>query len=192
MSEQQPPSAGWDPPPQPRTGPGVRPAVDSKPPFYRRGWFPLAAFLVGAIVGGALGLAAAGSPEPQTRTVTEVSVQEIPTFKESCSDYTRVEDIAACRKAQENREAAPTTSSPPVTRPDIEAFTDGVYEVGAEIKPGTYKTPGGADCYYARLRSDDTSDIITNNSSTGPQTVRVRPTDKFVEFSGGCEWGGTG
>jgi hypothetical protein len=102
-----------------------------------------------------------------------------------------VDDIAACRAAQEKREAAaPTTSSPPVTRPDIPVFTDGVYEVGGEIEPGTYKTPGGADCYYARLRSDDTSDIIANNSSTGPQTLRVRTTDKFVEFSGGCEWRG--
>jgi hypothetical protein len=168
-------------------GPDVRPAVDPKPPFYRHGWFSLVTFLVGSIIGGALGLAAASSQEPQTRTVTEVSVQEIPTFKESCSDYTRVEDIAVCRKAQEKREAAQTTTSPPVTKPDIEVFTDGLYEVGAEIKPGTYKTPGGADCYYARLSSDDTSDIIANNSSTGPQTVRVRPTDKFVEFSGGCE-----
>jgi hypothetical protein len=179
------PTSGWGPPPPPH-GPDVGAGSDPKPPFYRRGWLPLVTFLVGAAIG--VGVTAAGNPEPQTRTVTEVSVQEIPTFKESCSDYTRVDDIAACRLAQEKREAAAPTTSPPVTRPDIEVFTDGVYEVGVEIEPGTYKTPGGADCYYARLRSDDTSDIITNNSSTGPQTLRVRTSDKFIDFSGGCEW----
>jgi len=69
-------------------------------------------------------------------------------------------------------------------------YQDGMYEVGQEIKAGTYKTSGGSDrpCYYARLRSDETSDIIANNITEGPQTVRVRPGDAFVEFSGGCTW----
>ena len=47
---------------------------------------------------------------PETRAATEVSVQEIPVFKESCSDDTRVADIAACRKAREQRAAAAPTS----------------------------------------------------------------------------------
>lgn len=37
-------------------------------------------------------------------------MQEIPVFKESCSDDTRVADIAACRKAREQRAAAAPTS----------------------------------------------------------------------------------
>jgi hypothetical protein len=188
MSEQQPPS-GWGPPPPPPKGPEVRAASDPKPPFYRRGWFPLLTFLVGAVVG--VGSAGGTESEPQTRTVTQVSVQEIPVFKESCSDYTRVADIAACRAAQEKREApAPTTTSrPAATRPPAPVYGDGTYEVGSEIKPGTYKTSGG-ECYWERLKgfSGDFEDILANENISGPSRMTIRSTDKGVTFSGGCEW----
>jgi hypothetical protein len=82
----------------------------------------------------------------------------------------------------------PTTEAPPTTEPPITEWTEGTYEVGQEIKPGTYKTPGGDNCYYARLSSDSTSDIIANNLSSGPMTVRVRKTDKYIQFSGSCTW----
>ena len=41
-----------------------------------------------------------------------------------------------------------------------------------------YRTPGGTHCYWARLRSLDTSDIIDNNNSTGPQAVDILPSDR--------------
>jgi hypothetical protein len=49
--------------------------------------------------------------------------------------------------------------------------TDGTYLVGTDILPGMYRTPGRSSCYWARLRSLDTSDIIDNNNSTGPQVI---------------------
>lgn len=56
---------------------------------------------------------------------------------------------------------------------------DGTYVVGVDILPGMYRTPGGTHCYWARLRSLDTSDIIdNNNSSTGPQAVDILPSDR--------------
>jgi len=75
-------------------------------------------------------------------------------------------------------------------------YKDGRYEVGKELKPGIYKTSGGGDfggCYWARLKDTDDllEQIIDNNSSEGPQTIRVRSSDAFVEFSGGCVWGRT-
>jgi hypothetical protein len=195
MSEQQP-SSGWGPPPPPK-GPEVREGSDSKPPFYRRGWFPLLTFLVGAVVGA--GIVGDTESEPRTRTVTQVSVQEIPTFKESCSDYRKLADVVACRAAQEKREAAATTTTskpaptttrkPTATRPAATVYSDGTYEVGSEIKPGTYKTSGG-ECYWERLKgfSGEFDDIIANDNISGPSRMTIRPTDQGVTFSGGCEW----
>jgi len=102
--------------------------------------------------------------------------------------------LAACSVPEgpsvSGAEAGPTTTTVGKAR----VWKDGLYEVGKEIKPGVYKTSGGGDlggCYYARLSSDQTSDIIANNISEGPQTMRVRVTDAFVEFTGGCAWGRT-
>jgi hypothetical protein len=44
--------------------------------------------------------------------------------------------------------------------------------------PGTYRTAGSSGCYWARLGSLDTSDIIENNNSNGPQVVGIQPTNK--------------
>jgi hypothetical protein len=83
--------------------------------------------------------------------------------------------------------ATPTTKPKPTPAP-APAFSDGLYKVGTDIQPGSNRTAGGAECYYARLRSDDTSSIIANNLSSGPQRMTVRSSDGYVEFSGGCEW----
>lgn len=53
--------------------------------------------------------------------------------------------------------------------------------VGTDIVPGTYHTPGGSHCYWARLNSLDTGDIIDNNnnsSSSGPQSVDIMASDR--------------
>jgi hypothetical protein len=62
--------------------------------------------------------------------------------------------------------------------------------VGADIQPGSYRTSGGSggQCYYARLKTDNTTSYIANNLSSGPMRMTVRSTDGYVEFSGGCEW----
>lgn len=70
----------------------------------------------------------------------------------------------------------PATSTP--TGPKTVIDRDGTYVVGVDILPGMYRTPGGTHCYWARLRSLDTSDIIDNNNSTGPQAVDILPTDR--------------
>ncbi|CAM3416434.1 hypothetical protein MYCO108962_19320 [Mycobacterium colombiense] len=69
-------------------------------------------------------------------------------------------------------------STPTLTGPKTEIDRDGTYVVGVDILPGMYRSPGGTRCYWARLRSLDTSDIIDNNNSTGPQAVDILPTDR--------------
>lgn len=65
---------------------------------------------------------------------------------------------------------------------------DGTYEVGVDIKAGTYKTDGNPGCYYAVLGSADTNDILNNNLGDGPMVVTVSD-GQFLELScSGAAW----
>ena len=56
---------------------------------------------------------------------------------------------------------------------DANSFSDGLYQVGADIQAGQYHTDGGDTCYWAKLSTSDTSSYIDNNLSAGPQTVTI-------------------
>lgn len=69
--------------------------------------------------------------------------------------------------------------------------TNGMWLVGTDIQPGTYRTPGPADsvlpnCYWERLRdaSGEFSAIIANGNATGPVSVTVLAGEYFA--SSGC------
>jgi hypothetical protein len=72
----------------------------------------------------------------------------------------------------------------------VVAFSDGIFQIPQDVKPGTYKTSGSGDsCYYARLSGlDPVQDIITNSNSDGPMVVTISPSDKAFDTSGGCDW----
>lgn len=69
---------------------------------------------------------------------------------------------------------------------------DGVFLVGEDVKPGTYRTQGsaGLGCYWARLSgtSGNFDEIITNGNAEGPTTVTIAKSDKAFETSGCQEW----
>jgi hypothetical protein len=72
-------------------------------------------------------------------------------------------------------------------------LTEGTYVVGADITAGEYKTNGGGDvaelgCYWARMSSLNTSDIIDNGFAKRPTTIEVQASDKALQTSGGCTW----
>lgn len=97
---------------------------------------------------------------------------------------------------QEPMPTLPETQTPSVTPTQTKAVVtvgDGIYEVGVDIKPGTYKTvvpDDSINCYWSRLKTLDTSSIIDNgNLDSGARgLVVIKKTDAGVEFSGGCEW----
>jgi hypothetical protein len=70
-----------------------------------------------------------------------------------------------------------TYTPPPPPGPKTTISTDGTYQVGVDIVPGTYRTTGGSGCYWARLRSLSTNDIIDNNNASGPVVVEILPSD---------------
>lgn len=81
-----------------------------------------------------------------------------------------------------------TATPPPPPGPKTTISTNGTFVVNTDIAPGTYRTAGGVGCYWARLRTLDTNDIIDNNVSDGPQVVRILPTDMAFMTRGCGTW----
>jgi hypothetical protein len=73
--------------------------------------------------------------------------------------------------------AVTLTPPPPPGQPNT-TFGDGLYQVGVDIAPGTYRSAGGTGCYWARLKTLDTNSFIDSNLSDGPQVVQIQPTDE--------------
>lgn len=96
------------------------------------------------------------------------------------SEDQTIQLMQQARRDEDKKLATTTSAKKPYT-----SFSDGLYEVGTDIRPGTYKTDGHKDCYYARLSSFNTSDIIDNNDTDGPATVQISATDKAF-ISHGC------
>lgn len=87
----------------------------------------------------------------------------------------------------------PVTAPPPTQAPSaFRTFGDGTWEVGVDIKAGTYRLREPAFfCYWARLRGFDGSlgDIIANeNLSDAFGVVTIKSGDTGFESNGCDEW----
>jgi hypothetical protein len=60
----------------------------------------------------------------------------------------------------------PVTSAAPAA--PVTTLSDGVYLVGTDIEAGSYKSPGGYGCYWARMKDDAGDRIIANDLTDGP------------------------
>lgn len=92
----------------------------------------------------------------------------------------------------ETKTVTVTYTPPPPPGPKTTIDTDGTFVVGTDIVPGTYRTSGGEGCYWARLRTLNTGDVIDNNVSDGPQVVRILPSDAAFITRGCGAWQETG
>jgi hypothetical protein len=130
-------------------------------------------------------------------------------FHDGDRQYWRVR-VATCRLRREHDLCRPSTvtntvtvgptvtetvtyTPPPPPGPKTTIDTDGTYAVGTDIVQGVYRTTGlgtdgEPDCYWARLRSLDTWDIINNNNSPGPQIVEIQPSDKAFLTQNCAPW----
>jgi uncharacterized membrane-anchored protein YhcB (DUF1043 family) len=100
----------------------------------------------------------------------------------------RLAAITAKEKAVAKREKAVG-----MVEKEIQANTisgDGVYEVGVDIKPGTYKSSGGSGmCYYAENGDANGNNIISNNIvDGGASAVTTVSAGHFFETSGCGDW----
>lgn len=189
-SAQPPPY--WAPPPGATS---QQPTLPPARPWYKRGWFLL---LVGFVAGGIIGAAGAGSSsDPQAiQTVTVTSVVERRYFTDNCAEIANQTERLRCERiiASLKEEPAPATTTAPkpqdTTAPAPVTFGDGQYAVPQQVKPGTYATDGGENCYWARLKgfSGEIEDVAANGNPTGPARVTIARTDKGFETQGCGEW----
>lgn len=120
-----------------------------------------------------------------TTLAGDLPEREAAVTKKEADLGSREVDVKAREAAVKKRENAVSKTEQLIE--DNTIGGDGVYEVGADIKAGTYKTKGSTGCYYAILNSSDTSDIADNNNIDGPATVTVR-NGQFLELSGCDDW----
>lgn len=67
---------------------------------------------------------------------------------------------------------------------------EGLYIVGEDIQPGTYRSAGSGYCYWERLSglSGEFDDLITNDTGEGPMAVTISPNDVAFSTNGCAEW----
>ncbi|MFJ5141440.1 hypothetical protein [Streptomyces sp. NPDC088707] len=72
----------------------------------------------------------------------------------------------------------------------------GMFKVGVDIAPGTYKSTGNkdAECYWERAKdaSHGTDSILANDNVTGTAIVKVSASDGYFKSSGCGDWKKTG
>ncbi|KQX57855.1 MULTISPECIES: hypothetical protein [unclassified Streptomyces] len=68
----------------------------------------------------------------------------------------------------------------------------GMFKVGVDIAPGTYKSTGNkdAECYWERSKdaSHSTDAILANDNVTGTAIVKVTASDGYFKSSGCGDW----
>lgn len=97
---------------------------------------------------------------------------------------------AAQAAAEEEARRAAEEAAAQASRRTVVPPGDGIYAIGEDIDPGTWRTQGGAgSCYYAILSSVDGSfgSIDDNNITEGPAIVSLS-SGKYFEVRGCAEW----
>lgn len=69
---------------------------------------------------------------------------------------------------------------------------DGDFQVGSDVKPGTYRTTGNSDgmCYWERAKdaSGEVDSLLANDNVTGTSYVTVKTGDKLFKSSDCHDW----
>lgn len=126
--------------------------------------------------------AKARTAETRAKAAAEASLAPQRTALQQQTDAVKKLEAAVKQKeaAVAAREQAVGTAEAEAAANTIDG--DGTFVVGEDLQPGTYKSAGGDNCYWARLGSGG-ADIIDNNIGAGQAVVTVRPSDFALEVS---------
>jgi hypothetical protein len=161
---------------------------EPEPDHKRRTWLTativgLLAFFLGMGIGGS-----GNAPEPAViddatatsgATVEELDRREADLESREGDLRTKEEDLDQREQDLESRErdleASPSTGTGTIE--------NGVFEVGAEVQPGTYSSEGPDEpdlpCRYRVSSDEDGLDIISSEVSDGPGTVTLEAGQYF-------------
>ncbi len=106
------------------------------------------------------------------------------------TDAPAVVTIAATDKGFQSQNCGTWTQNLSQITTSKTTFSDGMYIVGTDITPGTYKNTGDQGCYYARLRGfgGTIDDIIANNNVDAVTIVTIAASDKGFQATGCGTW----
>ena len=141
------------------------------------------AILGAFIISNVASCTAGGLFFPASDALNEASEQQ-----QQRTTITFTADPPKAPQSEKPKSEAKTANSEQVTE-----IGPGTYVVGAEIKPGYYKTKGPDEdgiCYWARLKdlSGGLNSIINNGIAEGPTTIQILRTDKAFETRGCQPW----
>ncbi|UQX01481.1 hypothetical protein [Streptomyces sp. RerS4] len=84
------------------------------------------------------------------------------------------------------------SSKPAEEKKQVAIKGSGTFQVGSDVKPGTYRTTGnkGMGCYWERLKdsSGELESIISNDNVTGASYVTIAASDKVFKSNGCKDW----
>jgi hypothetical protein len=106
------------------------------------------------------------------------------------TDYPAVIAIGATDKGFKSSRCGKWTQDLSQITNSTTTFNDGVYIVGTDIQPGTYKSSGQGSCYYSRLAGfgGQLGDIISNENTDTAAIVTIAATDKGFKSSRCGTW----
>lgn len=159
------------------------------------------------VMGMVIGMGTSSSPE-SAATITEfqeVEVErtiEVDPAEETLADIEsqqealqeQIDELDDRESTLNDRETGldEREESLDTTETDIDANSipgDGIYVVGEDIEAGTYQAQGsGNSCYFARLSSLDSFDIISNHFGTSNVSVEIQSSDVAFESTGCGNW----
>lgn len=106
------------------------------------------------------------------------------------TDAPAIVTIAATDKGFSSQDCGTWTQNTSQITKSKTTFGDGMFIVGTDITPGTYKNTGAQGCYYARLSGfgNTLDDVIANNDVDTPTIVTIASTDKGFQSDGCGTW----
>jgi hypothetical protein len=129
--------------------------------------------------------------EKLTKERDELKVELDPIRRAEAAAAKEAADKVAAETAAKAAadKAAADTAAKAAAEQAANTFTDGVYLVGEDIKPGTYRgvlTGSMEFGYWARLSGTDGTlgSIIANGTPQGPFVLTIKSSDVAVELSG--------
>lgn len=142
--------------------------------------------VVALVIGGGLGNAAVA--EKPAKVITSIKTVEVPGPTITVTSPPIIKTIKVPGPTKIVTKTVTVTA--PAPEPETAMAGDGTYEVGVDVKPGTYVSPPPSDsCYWARMKAGDGIDnIIANNNNSGQSVVMIKAGDKFFESSGCSDW----
>jgi hypothetical protein len=126
----------------------------------------------------------------QSEAELEQTLSDLPAREAAVDKAERGLDIRKSRVEDAERDVARREKAVGIVERTIERNTipgDGMFKVGTDMKPGTYKTAGHVGCYYAVLNSTDTFDIAVNNNINGPGFATVAA-GQYFETTRCADW----